>query len=323
MGNYDSGHYFLTVLAPIRMDSVLRDGQSHSRRHLIREALARFATGENTVVSRGTNPDPPFARSKATHFARFAVLDDVPYNGKVSGDSLLATALGPALKFLPKFLQPRPAAVDQLATPYLIFAADFDAASGAATELASYLEALWEDMRPELTSVFQHCTGFESVLTAQGFFEYVKSCQIETTMPFNDYWAPAPALRDVSLAAYLYPGGAFAMVLVAALVWGLVRPGYRPEFVAVLALFALLGVVALAIRYILAAAAKPFPPSPVLEANLPNVLKALYLQRAFVAFAIGNQGQSDAELYAAFGTFLSTHRPDDISPTQKAGVIGT
>ena len=36
MPNFDAGHYFLTVAMPVRMDSVLIDGQSHSRRHLIR-----------------------------------------------------------------------------------------------------------------------------------------------------------------------------------------------------------------------------------------------------------------------------------------------
>jgi hypothetical protein len=76
------------------------------------------------------------------------------------------------------------------------------------------------------------------------------------------------------------------------------------------------------------AGAKPFPTAP--DSNLPSVLKALHLQRAFTRFAIENQmdaAGSDAasaqKLYDAFATFVADNKPDDVgAPTQAAGVIG-
>jgi hypothetical protein len=318
MANYDAGHYFLTALAPVRMDSVLRDGQSHSRRHLIREALANMPTDENTIVSRDRGTSAPFARNQATHFARFAVIDDVPYNGKVTRDPLLTALLG----ILPARWQPRPAGVDQLATPYLLFAADFDAASGGEAELTRYLTTLWEEMGEELREVLQHCTGFETVSDAAQFCAYVRRCQVETTMPFNDYWVPAPSLQNVSLNAFIYPGAILGILFVISLLWFILRPGYRPEFTVLLLLLALAGVAWLAIRRITAAANIPFPPSATMRATLPEVLKSLYLQRAFTGFAIATQGQDDAALHSAFGEFLATHRPEEPMPTQEPGVIG-
>ncbi len=318
MANYDSGHYFLTLLAPIRMDSVLRDGQSHSRRHLIREALHEMPIGQSTIATEGAGAASPFARNQATHFARFVVVDDVPYNGKVSRDSLVTTLLG----VLPKSLQPKPATVDQLSTPYLLLTIDFDAASGEVPELNSYLEGLWCDMREELTNVLQHCTGFDTVTTAQDFSTYARRCQVETTMPFNDYWVPTPALQNVSLTAYLYPGLAVAAVFILALLCCVLRPGYGPECLLLLSFLALLGIIYLAIRRILAAAAVPFPASSELRATLPNVLKALYVQRGFVQFAIAAQGKSDADLHTAFGDFWNNYQPDAATPTQAPGVIG-
>ena len=144
MPNYDAGHYFLTVLAPIRLDSIIVDGQSHSRRHLIREALADMPTAESTVVSVGKCTDNPFARNTRTHLARFVVLDDVVFNGRVSGDTLISLVRRPATNPL------TPQKVDRLSTPFLIFVADFDAESGADDELRRHLTELWKTMQSEL-----------------------------------------------------------------------------------------------------------------------------------------------------------------------------
>ncbi len=86
MPNYDAGHYFLTALAPICIGSIMVDGQSHLHHQLVRRALAFMPTGERTIASAGKGTDNPFARNSRTHFARFAVLDDVIFNGRVSGD---------------------------------------------------------------------------------------------------------------------------------------------------------------------------------------------------------------------------------------------
>jgi hypothetical protein len=78
----------------------------------------------------------------------------------------------------------------------------------------------------------------------------------------------------------------------------------------------------------MAAGAKPFPAAP--DSNLPTVLKALHLQRAFARFAIdsqmlavGTDTSSAQKLYDEFAMFLAVNKPNDLGdPTQKPGVIG-
>ena len=191
MPNYDAGHYFLTAVMPIRMDSVLIDGQSHARRHLIREALAAMPMGERTVASQGKGDRSPFVRSNRTHFVRIFVLDDVVFNGRAPKDTLLDKLRKTNL------LKPQP--VDRLSTPFLFFIVDFDAESGTDSERDAYLTDLWLQASEALTQVFQHCQGFDTVRTAQDFCRYIGHCQVETTMPFNDYWSMPPALHDTDL----------------------------------------------------------------------------------------------------------------------------
>jgi hypothetical protein len=309
MPNYDAGHYFLTALAPIRLDSILTDGQSRSRRHLIREALALMPTGERTVASAGNGEDNPFARNTRTHFARFVVLDDIVFNGRVSGDSLLGLGTDP--------LVARP--VDRLSTPFLIVAIDFDAQDGTEDALEGYLAELWATMSDELVGVFQHCVGFGGDATARDFIAYVKKCQIETTMPFNDYWSVAPSLPDLNLLPYVL-SAIGVLVLFIALAFATDLP--------LLGLGAPLGlalVLLLAARAIRHRAGTSFPKSPpsAPAADLPTVLKALCLQRGFVDLAVRTQGMGDHALYEAFGGFMASYRPDVVAaPTQKPGVIG-
>ncbi len=308
MPNYDAGHYFLTVFAPVRLDSVLIDGQSHARRHLIREALAALPAGERTVASQGKGNAGPFARNSRTHFVRIFVLDDVVFNGRVAADTLFDKARKTNL------LKPQP--VDRLSTPFVIFVADFDAADGSESELHSYLSDLWRDCAAELTGIFQHCVGFEGVTTAEAFCRYIGRCQIETTMPFNDYWSAPPALSDLSLTPYLAGAGAG---VVAALI------GLWHHWLFLPGLLVLLLAVFLGYRKVMDVGQAPFPksPPPAPGPDLPTVLKALHLQRAFTDFAIDAQGQSDQQIFDAFGAFVDQNRPDDIvSPTQLPGVIG-
>jgi hypothetical protein len=310
MPNYDAGHYFLTVAMPVRMDSVLIEGQSHSRRHLIREALAAMPMGERTAASEGAGNASPFARSKSTHFVRMFVLDDVVFNGCVPGNTLVDALRKTDL------LKPQP--VDRLSTPFLFFIVDFDAEAGTDRERDVYLTDLWQQSSEALTKVFQHCQGFEAVRTAQDFCRYVGRCQIETTMPFNDYWSAPPALSDTDLVPYTIGGVAGALVAMVGLI-----VGARWLFLA--GLVALLAAVFLAYNKVMEVGRSPFPksPPPAPGPDLPTVLKALYLQRAFTEFAIDMQGETDKALFDGFGTFIADKRPDDISsPTQEPGVIG-
>jgi len=320
--NFDAGHYFLTVLAPIRADSVIKDDQSHSYRHLLREALDRMPTGERTVASVGMPVIAPFAKNNRTHLARFALLDQVVFNGRRSGDTVLGLVSNQLLRLTGRAAKQtnplKPQWVDLIRSPFLIFVVDFDAANGSDEELRGYLTGLWGEMSPELMEVFQHCYGFEAVKTADDFFRYIKKCQLETTMPFNDYWSAPPGLSDFPFTRYLIVAGLAALVAIAA-------PFFTGRWLSILAVAVILAVAIFGWKAFAAKAQAPFPsaPAPAPGSDLPTVLKALYLQRCFTDFAIRAQGMSDQDLYSAFGDFARLNRPDTAGgPTQQPGVIG-
>src|SRR5208283_1983804 len=83
MPTFDGGHYFLTALAPIRT-GVVKDGKT-SPIHALRKSLDLLATAEQTPDCQGQSP---FARNTRNHFARFVIIDDVAYNGRVTQNSL-------------------------------------------------------------------------------------------------------------------------------------------------------------------------------------------------------------------------------------------
>ncbi|HET8701596.1 MAG TPA: hypothetical protein VFL97_08020 [Nitrococcus sp.] len=330
MPNFDGGHYFLTVLAPIS-DRILKEGDCPSRAcvQILRETLACLPTARQSPSSEAGDLNSPFARNRRTHFARFAVLEDVVYNGRDQTDAL-KTALTDANLSIP---QP----VDHLNTPYLLFAADFDAASGDQAELRGYLTELWTDMEQELRAVFRHCIGFETVDDAGAFADYIQRCQVETTMPFNDYWAGIPPLQDLNQVALLAPialpaavallCGAFWLLdnlglpLGDRLVAGFGADGGWPWGWLAVAAGAVTGLIGYGLyRFILHRGSQPLPSAP--HSDLPSVLKALYLQQQLTRFAIEQQGADAAALQRAFGEFLARHRPDDLEhATQAPGVI--
>jgi hypothetical protein len=238
------------------------------------------------------------------------MLDDVVSNGRVSGDTLFdkARRVNPLV----------PGPVDQLSTPFLILAIDFDADSGADDDLKDYLLGLWATMSEELAAVFQHCVGFDRVTTGDEFFHYLKRCQIETTLPFNDYWTTPPALNDFNFLPYEIVVAIAAL----ALIYGLFN---GPAWLPLIALLALALIISIAYRKIKDKAQAPFPksPPPAPGSDLPTVLKALQLQRAFTTFAIDAQAQNDQGLYDSFGSFIANQKPHDTTAaTQKPGIIG-
>ena len=91
---------------------------------------------------------------------------------------------------------------------------------------------------------------------------------------------------------------------------------------------ALVAVILAAYASIMAAGRKPFPSAP--DSDLPSVLKALYLRRTFIRFAIdsqmhaaGTDSTSAQKLYDDFAAFVAANKPNDIgAPTQAPGVIG-
>ena len=310
MPTYDGGHYFLTVFIPIRTTPITDGVAFTSPVHALRKRLAVLPPAVETPACTGAQS--PFARNRRNHFARFVVIDDVAYNGRQQPNALLTTFRGQN----PVVAQPQ----DHLIHPFLLFAADFDAASGAETERDSYLAALWDTMQVELRAILTYCEGFDARVTdATSFAKYIASCQIETTMPFNDYYVDSPQLPTWSWRPYAVAAVAAAIAV------ALIFDGWAGL---VFGAGALAVVVWMAYRSVMTFGARPFPAAP--DSSLPAVLKSLYLQRVFTRFAIDNQTLAAAaepaaarQLYDAFAGFVATHQPTSLDqPTQPPGVIG-
>jgi hypothetical protein len=327
MPNFDGGHYFLTALIPVRTDPVADPrgaGNVTSHVHALRENLARMPTALQSWAAEQIGVNSPFARDPRTHFARFVLVDDVAFNGRVHRDAIgtaIRGALGGVLgRRIPGADPTQPDRVDHLPHPYLIFVCDFDAASGEPAELDRYLHGLWSVMEPEWRAILTHCHGYGRVDGADGFARLIRACQVETTMPFNDYYEPFPKLASLNLVPLAAPALVALVALLAGLVVRLLGGG---PFWLWLFVAGLVGVplgIWFAYTRIVAAAQAPLPTGA--RADLPGVLKALYLQQRFTQFAIANQGRDAAALHAAFGAFLAEHKPDDTSaPTQRRGVV--
>ena len=242
-----------------------------------------------------------------------------PSSSAISGDSLVDAVRKTDL------LVAQP--VDQLPSPYLLFVADFDAAGGTDADIDGYLRELWATMELEWRLVLAHCHGFAEIHGAEGFARAIRRCQVETTMPFNDYWRTVPDLKALAISLPAVAGP--LVVGVAALLAGIagfvlaaiLDAGTRSwAWLALAGLVVTAAGAAYAWRRVGDHAAKPLPSAP--DNDLPSVLKALYLQQHFVRFAIDNQGATPAALHAAFGAFLDAHRPDDLAaPSQPPGVV--
>jgi hypothetical protein len=330
MPTFDGGHYFLTVLVPIRTTPVKDDDAATSPVHALRKRLSVLPSAAGTP-GVGGGPSP-FARSARTHFARLVIVDDVAYNGRDGRNVALVTLAGQDLTAA----QPQ----DHLTCPFLLFCAEFDAHIGSDKERDSYLVELWNIMERDLRQIFRFCVGFDSrVKDAASFAAYIAACQIETTMSFNDYYTVPPALPSWPTTAFrvgaFASAGALAVGVAITLVL-LLAQLFAPSWQSGLSFaveLTLGGMAALAV--ILAGAylslsiwgARPFPAAD--DSDLPTVLKALHLQRVFTRFAIDNQMQaagndeaSARALYDNFAAFIAANKPGDLGgPTQPPGVV--
>ena len=322
MPTFDGGHYFLTVVIPIRTAPV-KDGLAvTSPVHALRKRLSLMPTVAETPARGGGQS--PFARNKRNHFARFVIIDDVAYTGRTGRNTLWGLVRGGDLAVA----QPQ----DHLKCPFLVFVVDFDAKSGADAERDSYLVELWNTMGQDLREIFIFCEGFKSMVTdAASFAAYIASCQLETTMSFNDYYADTPNLPAWPEKPFLWAGVASLLVLGLGLL-GLFMPSLQswlphPFVLVIVGAVALVAVILAAYASIMAAGGKPFPGAP--DSDLPSALKALHLRRTFTRFAIDSQMQaagtdaaSAQKLYDDFAAFVAANKPNDIgAPTQAPGVI--
>jgi hypothetical protein len=339
MPNFDTGHYFLTTLAPIKTGAAPSDdeGMEVSYVQRLRMVLATLPTALQSPATEKLGMQSPFARNPRTHFCRFVVIDDVVFNGRVPVDGIRNAIMG---------TDPvRPRSVDRLSTAYLLFVVDVDAVleDGAALpeELSAsqqdavrdaYARKLWETAESELRRIYASCVGFDGVADAAGFARYLERCQVETTMPFHDYWTRNPGLPTLPTTRFaLIAGIPLAVFALAALGW-LTHASRVPVLgwlfdlapgpTAIVSLGVSLGALFGLYRWALALGARPFPPAA--HGDLPSVLKALYLQQRFAEFAAEHQGDDPDELHQAFATFIAVCQPTDkLKPTQPAGVVSS
>lgn len=319
MPNFDTGAYFYTGLFPVDLRPTRRkeDGSITSHSHLLREVLGSLP---NFSAEDRAAMESPFSRCRRTHFARLAVMDDPAFEGRVGMDTIKAAVKGVnVMKHQP---------VDHLSRSWLIFVADADAEDDGGASRDRWARGLWEVMEPELRAIFEHCLGFRKVASADDFAAYLARGQVETTMSFHDYWAEGvdlPAFKIGSMAAMaLVPAALFAL----GAAWLRWRPWHMPEGVDWGGVLLVLGAALLGLaigiwllyRTILKRGAKPWPGAA--GADLPGVLKSLYVQQHFTRFAAQHQGASAAELHAAFGRFIGEVKPGETDgPTQKPGTV--
>ncbi|ALV29701.1 hypothetical protein ACVNHC_00575 [Pannonibacter sp. Q-1] len=341
MPSFDGGHYFLTVLVPVRTDLLPQtkvtdellerdDNTPVSYADQLRSTLSTLPVALQSPATIHTGIQSFFARNLRTHLTRFVVIETPMYNGRNPQDSIYASIAATDLT------QPQPQ--DQLSCPFLLWAVDFDPVDPKAPpseEPAAYLRELWAQMQPMLHDVFINCYGFaDRVKDADSFARYILDCQVETTMPFNDYWITPPPLPSLGgfFSFYAFPailaGAAFVLGLIGWLISGLF--GVDPflwmaastwGWITCGGFISLLLLAVFAYVLVLRRGAVPFPPAP--NSDLRSVLKAIYLQRHFTRFMIANQGLDDETLYRNFGEFITQHQPANVSaPTQPPGVIG-
>lgn len=307
MADFDAGHYFLTIAAPVeRNGTVTVNGKRRSRIDHLRDTLASLPTAQQDEFSSETTLNSPFARVPGTHFARFFVLDDVRYNGRRPSNPILNLIFNVQMTVAE--------GVDHLPHAYLVMTIDFDALDGSKASLRAYSNDLWRNMPDELAMIFGHCIGFDGVNSEQSFFDFLQRMQLHTTMPFNDYWTAAPPITNplplFAAIAAGFPAVALATWISGIWVWG--QWG--------LIALASLTVVAAIIVITITRGLTPFPRAP--DSDLASILKAAYIQQMFVGFMIDNLGRGGNDLYAAFEAFRTTHQPDAVQgPTQPSGVL--
>ncbi|MEM7317805.1 MAG: hypothetical protein AAF408_02150 [Pseudomonadota bacterium] len=332
MPDLDSGHIFLTTLAPIR-ESANATLEHTSFTQNVRIALANLPTAMQSPATQKIGSNSPFSRNKRNHLARMFVLNDVVFNGREGKNALHAS--------LTRDDPSRPKPVDRLNTSYLVFCADIDAvttdgdplpptldAAGQKRVRDAYARDLWTTMETELREIYCNCEGFDTVESAGEFAAYLDRCHVETTMPFHDYYLELPEFHHLPLKPLLLSVGVPAAIALLSLllriigVMDLPGLGWSTFWTFVIALLLTIIMAICAIRYAIRNGEKPLAPGRY--DDLPSVLKSLYIQQKFSDFVVAQQGSAPDELHAAFGDFLEQHKPEQVSgPTQEPGVISS
>jgi len=326
MPNFDTGHYFLTLLVPIKNGTMIDDqGQKLSHADRVRALLALLPTALQSPATEKIGLNSPFARNLQTHFCRMFVLDNMVYNGRTQTNGIVGRVENIDLLTLGH--------VDTLSTPYLAIGIDFDAVMNVGDPLPTdltraqqdairdeYVRSIWAEMGIGLRQIFSNCVGFESVETSEDFVSYIQRTQVETTMSFNDYWDKTPNLPSLSLKIVAFCIALPFLFLLLSLInlicgakaiWPLSYIITLAPIWGVLAgLLLTLATLWCVYRYILAKGMKAMPPGQY--GDLPSVLKSLYLQQIFSDFVVKNQSSNPANLYNNFEKFLDQNKPENL-----------
>jgi len=96
----------------------------------------------------------PMSKVPNTYLSRVFLLNDVFYEGA-------------------------PAIEEHLNNKYLVFSSNFHG------ELDDYLTGMWKAIGDLLEGFLEHCVAFDTVKSAADFVNYIKRCQIKTSLFFN------------------------------------------------------------------------------------------------------------------------------------------
>jgi hypothetical protein len=147
MANTSGNAYGLTTLCPIINGFSSSESTSDSESHdkIIRRLLQSLPINEDSL----------FANTDNTYFARLFILNDV------------------------FFQQGNDFKRDHLKSKYLCFNSNFHG------DLNTYLTGMWNNNETLVRGIWQHCVAFDQVNQASDFVDYIKSCQVDTTLFFN------------------------------------------------------------------------------------------------------------------------------------------
>ena len=147
MANTSGNAYGLTTLCPIINGFSSSESTSDSESHdkIIRRLLQSLPINEDSL----------FANTDNTYFARLFILNDV------------------------LFQQGNDFKRDHLKSKYLCFNSNFHG------DLNTYLTGMWNNNETLVREIWQHCVAFDQVNQASDFVDYIKSCQVDTTLFFN------------------------------------------------------------------------------------------------------------------------------------------
>lgn len=150
MANTSGNAYGLTTLCPI-----INGHSPTSSSSGFKDSESHDKEVRRLLQSLPTNEDSLFANTDNTYFARLFILNDV------------------------FFQQGNDFKRDQLKSKYLCFNSNFHG------ELEPYLIGMWNNNEKLVREIWQHCVAFDQVNQANDFVDYIKSCQVTTTLFFN------------------------------------------------------------------------------------------------------------------------------------------